>query len=90
MKMNNTIGLTLIALLTLGAGTALATSTEATEMMKTETMEEMDEMKTDAMEEMDEMKTDAMEKMDEMNTDAMEKMDGEMNKDHKKKDMMES
>jgi hypothetical protein len=37
-----------------------------------------------------EMKTQSMEKMDEMNTDAMEKMDGEMNKDHKKKDMMES
>jgi hypothetical protein len=88
MKMNNTIGLTLIALLTLGAGTALATSTEATEMMKTKTMDTG--MKTETMEEMDEMKTDAMEKMDEMNTDAMEKMDGEMNKDHKKKDMMES
>ena len=88
MKMNNTISLTLITLLTLGAGTALAASTEATEMMKTQTMDT--EMKTETMEKMDEMNTDAMKKMDEMNSDAMEKMDGEMNKDHKKKDMMEN
>jgi galactokinase/mevalonate kinase-like predicted kinase len=88
MKMNNTISLTLITLLTLGAGTALATSTEATEMMKTQTMDA--EMKTETMEKMDEMNADAMKKMDEMSTETMEKMDGEMNKDHKKKDMMES
>ena len=88
MKMNNTISLTMITLLALGAGTALAASSEATEMMKTEAVDT--EMKTETMEKMDEMNTDAMKKMDEMNTDAMEKIDGEMNKDHKKKDMMDS
>jgi len=88
MKTNNTIKLALITLLTMGAGTAFAASTEAPEMMKTQTMDT--EMKTETMEKMDEMNTDAMKKMDEMNTDAMEKMDGEMNKDHKKKNMMEN
>jgi len=103
MKLNNTISVALIALLTLGMGTAMAASTEATETMKKETMETMDgEMKKDSMAKMDEMKaegmskmdgemkSETMEKMDEMKKDGMEKMDGEMNKEHKKKAMMDS
>ncbi len=100
MKLNNTISVALIALLTLGTGTAMAASTEATEMMKKETMDgemkkdsmaKMDEMKTEGKSKMDgEMKSETMEKMDEMKKDGMEKMDSEMNKEHKKKAMMDS
>jgi len=90
MKMNNTLSIALMALLTLGTANALAASTDTGEMMKTDSMEKMDgEMKKDGMEKMDEMKTEAMEKMDEMKDDGMETMDGEMTKDHKKKAMMD-
>lgn len=101
MKMNNTISMALMALLTLGAGTTMAASSDTNEMMKTDGMEKMDGMKADGMEkmdgmkkdgmeEMDSMKKEGMEKMDEMKTDGMSKMDGEMKKDHKKEAAMGS
>jgi hypothetical protein len=91
MKMNKIISLALMALLTLGAGTAMAASTDTTEMMKKEGMEKMDEMKKSGMEEMDgEMKKEGMKKVDEMKKGGMEKMDGEMKKDHKKAATMDS
>ena len=59
MKMNNTISMALMALLTLGAGTTMAASSDTNEMMKTDGMEKMDEMKTNGMSKMDgEMKKD--------------------------------
>ena len=49
----------LMALLTLGAGTTMAASSDTNEMMKTDGMEKMDEMKTNGMSKMDgEMKKD--------------------------------
>ncbi len=90
MKTNNTIGLALMALLTLGAGTAIADSSETEEMKKKEDMTKMEEMKKEGMKEMDGMKTEAMEKMDGMKEDGMEKMDSGMKKDHKKKAAMDS
>jgi hypothetical protein len=91
MKMHKTIGLALMALLTLGAGTAMAASSDTNEMMKKEGMEKMDEMKKAGMEEMDgEMKKEGMKKMDKMKKDGMEKTDDEMKKDHKKAAAMDS
>ena len=89
--MNKTIGLTLMALLTLGAGTAMAASTDTNEMMKKDGMEKMDEIKKTGMEKMDgEIKKEGMEKMGEMKKEGMEKMDGKMQKDHKKATAMDS
>jgi hypothetical protein len=101
MKINNTISIALMAFLTLGAGSAMATSTDTSEMMKADGMEKMggEMLKKDGMQKMDGemMKKDGMEKMDEMNkmdgamkNDEMENMDGEMKKGHKKEAVMGS
>jgi len=101
-----TQNIALLALLTLGAGSAMAASTDTGEMKKMDGMQQdgmkkmdgmqedgmakMDGMKDDGMQKMDGMEQDAMKKMDAMKDDAMQKMDGEMNKEHDPKKAMGS